>query len=188
MFFGTLKIERQNGDAVRLSGEGGNMALDTAARREGHKAMEDSISTAARVRRQLRAGRPRTTRSLSLNSYEAMGRIMGEADRARGLMRAAARDAADVRLGLIVRTSTDLHCKWLPVPEEVPAFFAAISGMVGAVFLGILWQQTDREVQANGVPLSSYWVTPFEAEPEAQQQMFALRDFVTAGGNRMQAN
>jgi len=150
--------------------------------------MEDSISAAARVRRQLKAGRPRKTRSLSLNSYGAVGRIMGEADRARGLMRAAALDAADVRLGLIVRTSDDLHCKWLPEPEEAPAFFTAISGMVDAVFLGILWQQIDHEVQANGVPLSTYWVTPFVAEPEAQKQMLALRDFVTAGGMRMQAN
>ena len=115
------------------------MALDTAARREGHKAMEDSISTAARVRRQLKAGRPRTTRSLSLNSYEAMGRIMGEADRARGLMSAAGLDHADVRLGLIVRTSTDLHCKWLPVPEEAGVFFTAISDIASAYFLGILW-------------------------------------------------
>jgi hypothetical protein len=59
--------------------------------------------------------------------------------------------------------------------------------MVGAEFLGILWQQVDRKVQANGVPLSTYWVTPFVAEPEAQKQMLALRDFVTAGGIRMQA-
>ncbi len=168
--------------------KGENMAaLDTAARRDGHKAMEESISTAARVRRQLKAGRPRKT-SLSLNSYKAMGVIMGEADRARSLMQKAGLDPVDVRLGLIVRTPTDLHCKWLPVPEDAPEFFAAISAMVGADFLGILWQQTDREVQANGVSLSNYWVTPFVTEPEAQQQMLALRDFVTAGGMRMQAN
>jgi hypothetical protein len=60
--------------------------------------------------------------------------------------------------------------------------------MVDAVFLGILWQQIDREAQANGVPLSTYWVTPLVVEPEAQQQMLALRDFVTTGGIRMQAN
>lgn len=164
------------------------MALNAAARREGHKAMEVSITEAARVRRQLKAGRPRKTRSLSFNSYEATGRIVSEADRARGLMRAAGLDAADVRLGLIVRTSTDLHCKWLPAPEEAGTFFAAILAMVDAVFLGILWQQIDREVEANGVPLSSYWVTPFVAEQEAQKQMLALRDFVTAGGIGMQAN
>jgi hypothetical protein len=168
--------------------KGENMAaLDTAARREGHKAMEDSISAAARVRRQLKAGRPRKT-SLSLNSYAAMGQIMGEADRALGLMRDAGLDAADVRLGLIVRTPTDLHCKWLPAPEDAGTFFEAISKTVGAEFLGILWRQIDREVQTNGVSLSNYWVTPFVTEHEAQQQMLALRDFVTAGGMRMQAN
>ena len=162
-------------------------ALDTAARRDGHKAMEDSISTAARVRRQLKAGRPRKA-SLSLNSYSAMGLVIGEADRARQMMRDAGLDAADVRLGLIVRTTTDLHCKWLPAPEDVAPFFTAITDMVDAEFLGILWQQTDREVKANGVPLSSFWVTEFVTEPEAQKQMLALRDFVTAGGLRMQAN
>ena len=162
-------------------------ALNAMARREGYKAMEGSISAALRVRRQLRAGRQRKN-SLSLNRYEAMGLIMGEADRARGLMHKAGLDPVDVRLGLIVRTPTDLHCKWLPVPEEAPVFFAAISGMADADFLGILWQQTDREVQADGVPLSNYWVTPFVAEPEAQRLMLALRDFVTAGGMRMQAN
>ena len=172
---------------VVLTYEGENMAaLDTAARREGHKAMEHSISAAARVRRQLKAGRPRKT-GLSLNSYEAMGRVVGEADRAHGLMSAAGLDVADVHLGLIVRTLTDLHCKWLPVPEEAGAFFAAISDM-DAAFLGILWQQIDREVQVNGVPISNFWVTPFVTEPKAQQQMLALRDFVTAGGIRMQAN
>jgi hypothetical protein len=168
-------------------GEGENMAaLDTAARRGGHKAMEDSISAAARVRRQLKAGRPRKA-SLSLNSYSAMGLIIGEADRARGLMRDAGLDVADIRLGLIVRTPTDLHCKWLPAPEDVGTFFAAID-ISDAEFLGILWQQIDRETQVNGVPLSNYWVTPFVTETEAQQQMLALRDFVTAGGLRMQAN
>ena len=70
-------------------------ALDTTARQEGHKAMEEAISAAARVRRQLKAGRPRKTRSLQLNTFEAMGRIVNEADRARGLMRGAGLDPSD---------------------------------------------------------------------------------------------
>lgn len=162
-------------------------ALSTSARREGHKAMEGAITAAGRVRRQLKAGRPRKTHSLQLNSFEVMGRIVSEADRAHELMAKAGIDTNDVHLGLIVRTSTDLHCKWLPAPEETEAFFTAVLGLTDAEFLGILWQQTDREVQVNGVPLSSYWVTPFTAEPEAQKQMLALRDFITAGGSRMHA-
>jgi hypothetical protein len=150
--------------------------------------MENSISAAARVRRQLKAGRKRKIHSLSLNSYAAMGRIMGEADRARGLMRDAGLDPNDVHLGLIIRTATDIHCKWLPAPEDAGPFFAAITSMARAEFLGILWHQTDREVEANGIPLSNYWITPFVAEAEAQQQMLALRAFVAAGGIRMQAN
>ncbi len=162
-------------------------ALDTAARRDGHKAMEGSISAAARVRRQLKAGRPRKA-SLSLNSYSAMGLVMGEADRARGLMRDAGLDAGDIRLGLIVRTATDLHCKWLPQPEAAASFFAAIADVKDAEFLGILWQQTDRETVVNGVPLSNYWVTPFLTDKESQKQMIALRDYATVGGLGRQVN
>jgi hypothetical protein len=180
-----------------LSIEGEKMAALSTKTSEGRKAraskgrtaMEDSISTAARVRRQLKAGRPRTTQPVrDLNSFKAMGILLGQADRARELMHNAGLDPSDVYLGLIIRTPNDLLCKWLPAPEGAETFFTAISGMAGAEFLGILWQQTDREIQSNGVPLSNYWVTPFVAEPEAQQQMLALRDFVTAGGIRMQAN
>jgi|ERR1039458_364778 hypothetical protein len=168
--------------------EGENMAaLNTVARAQGaHKAMEVSISATARVRRRLKSGPKRTTRSLQLNSFEALGRLVKDAERACGLMLEAGLDPKDVHLGLIDRTATDIHCKWLPAPKETGPFFAAITGMADAEFLGILWHQTDREVQANGVPLSTYWVTPFVAEPEAQKQMLALRDFVTAGG--MHAN
>ena len=162
-------------------------ALDAMARRDGHKAMEDSISPAARVRRQLKAGRPRKI-SLDLNSYSAMAIVIAEADRARKMMREAGLDAADVRLGLIVRTATDVHCKWLPGPEDTTPFFTAITDMVDAEFLGVLWHQVDRECELNGVALSSYWLAPFVTDAESQSQMLALRDFVTAGGLRMQVN
>jgi hypothetical protein len=102
-------------------------------------------------------------------------------------MRDAGLDPNDVNLGLIIRTPTDLLCKWLPTPTEAGPFFAAIAGMADAEFLGILWQQTDRETQAD-MPLSTYWVTPWRTEPEAQKQMQVLKDFVTAGGGRMQVN
>lgn len=163
-------------------------ALDTDARQRGHKVMETRISAAARVRRQLKAGRRRTANGVKdLNGFKALGILVSQAKRAADLMRGAGLDPADVRLGLIYRTSRDVHCKWLPAPASTGPFFTAIADMVGAEFLGILWQQVDRKVQANGVPLSTYWVTPFVAEPEAQKQMLALRDFVTAGGIRMQA-
>jgi len=151
--------------------------------------MEESISTAARVRRQLKAGRPRSVQDVKdLNSFKAMGILVSQADRAQELMQDAGLDPNDVRLGLIVRTAKDIMCKWFPAPEEAGPFFAAICDLAGAQFLGVLWHQTDREIQADGIPRSTYWVTPFVAEPEAQRQMLALRDFITAGGLRMQAN
>jgi hypothetical protein len=168
--------------------EGYMAALDTTARREGHKAMEGSISAAARVRRQLRAGRPRKTHRLDLNSFEVMGRLVSEADRANSLMGEAGLDPADLRLGLIVRTTTDLQCKWLPASEEAGIFFAAISAMAGAEFLGILWKQADRETHVNGLPLVNYWVTPFVAGPEAERLIEAIRSAAAVGIVRLQAN
>ncbi|MGA7257951.1 MAG: hypothetical protein WBX09_15010 [Terracidiphilus sp.] len=160
-------------------------ALDTTARQEGHKAMEEAISAAARVRRQLKAGRPRKTRSLQLNTFEAMGRIVNEADRARGLMRGAGLDPDDVRLGLIMRTGTNLLCKRLPPPGETGPFFKAISEMASVQFLGILWEQADRDAEVKGRPGFVCWITPFVAEPEYQELLLALQASIRASGSRM---
>ena len=160
-------------------------ALDTTARQEGHKAMEAAISAAARVRRQLKAGRPRKTRSLQLNSFEAMGLIVKEADRACGLMSSAGLDPDDVRLGLIMRTGTNLLCKRLPPPGETGPFFTAISEMSNVQFLGILWEQTDRDVEAKVQPGFVCWITPFVAEPEDQELLLALQASIRASGSRM---
>ena len=163
-------------------------ALDAAARSDGHTAMENSISAAARVRRQLKAGRKRKIHSLSLNSYAAMGRIMGEADRARGLMRDAGLDPNDVHLGLIIRTGESLHCMWLPSPDAAQKFFEDVSCIAGAEFLGILWKQADREIEQDGLPLVSYWVTPFVTDAKAKEQMELLRAYAVTGGNGMHFN
>lgn len=151
------------------------------ARKEGHKAMESAITAAARVRRQLKAGHPRTVRSLQLNSFEAMGRIVNEADRARSLMRKAGLDPDDVRVGLIMRTGTNLLCKRLPPPGETVPFFTAISEMAGVQFLGILWEQTDRDAEAKSQPGFVCWITPFVAEREHQELLLALQASIRSG-------
>ena len=146
-------------------------ALGTEARREGHKAMEEALTATARVRRQLKAGRPRTKGSLSLNSFEAMGRLVNEAVRAGELMEGAGLDPADVRLALIVRTHSDLRVSWLLAPEHAEQFFKAFADVTDAQFLGILWQQIDRSIHdANGISLSSFWVTPFVADGASQRR------------------
>ena len=153
--------------------------------------MEKAITTAARVRRQLRAGRPRS-RSTSdvkgLNSFSAMGLLATQADRASELMEANGLDATDLRLGLIIRTKTDLMCKWLPSAEQTGPFFEEITKLKDPQYLGILWQQIDRDIKQDGVPQSTYWVTPFVAEPKALEQMKTLEAFAVAGGLRTLAN
>lgn len=60
-------------------------ALDATAVRKGHTAMEKAISTAARVRRQLKAGRPRAVRDVpGLNNFTAMGILANQAAQGRG--------------------------------------------------------------------------------------------------------
>lgn len=145
--------------------------------------MESALTVAARVRRQLKAGRPRTTRSLE--RHEALGRIVAEADRARQLMGEAGLIPEDIRLGLVIRTGTDILVKRLPEPEDVARFFTAVSSLVNPHFLGILWEQTDREAEAQGKPGFTLWITPFVAEPEAQEQLRALQAFFLAAGTRM---
>jgi hypothetical protein len=159
-------------------------ALNKTARKDGHKQMELSITAAAGVRRRLRAGRPRAARSLQLNAYEAMGRIVGDADRARTLMAKAGLDPDDIRLGLIISAEPFPLCMRLPAPTEAGEFFKAIEGLEEARFLGILWEQEDREVAADE-PGFTLWITPFVAEPEAQKRLLALAAYIRATGARM---
>lgn len=163
------------------------MGLDTNARTKGFESMKAKMEQdpAARVRRQLKAGRKRTTHSLDLNSFAALGRIVDEADRARNLMGEAGLDPNDVRLGLIIRTGPNLLCKPLPAPEQTGPFFEAVAKMAGAQFLGILWEQTDRGAEAKGRPGFVCWITPFSAKPEDLEQLKALQAFISASGTKM---
>jgi hypothetical protein len=151
--------------------------------------MEGSISMAARVRRQLKAGRPRDTSPIKgLNSFKAMGILVSQAERAGELMEKAGLDPADLRLGLIIRTGEILSCMWLPSPDAAQKFFEEVVSLAGAEFLGILWKQADREIEENGLPLVSYWITPFVADAKAQAQMELLRAYALTGGNGMHLN
>lgn len=147
--------------------------------------MESAITRAARVRRQLKAGRPRTSRSLVLNAYEVMGILVNQADRARGLMGEARLNPEDIKLRLIIRAQDGMLLKRLPPPGQTQGFFQAVASMAGAQFLGILWEQTDREAEAAGKPHVTYWVTPFVTEAESERQVTALLQFIRAGGTRM---
>lgn len=173
-----------------MHSEGENMAaLDTTARHKGYNAMEAAISAAAGVRRQLKAGRPRTGKgSLKLNAYEAMGVLVNQAEGARGLMSKAGLNPEDISLRLIMRTGAGMLLKKLPSPEKAQPFFESVCDTAGAQFLGILWEQTDRDAEAKGKPGITYWVTPFVTEPDAQRQMLALLELIRAGGTQVLSN
>lgn len=162
------------------------MPLDTTARREGFRAMQRSISRAANVRRKLKGGRPRKVQSLELTPYGAMDMLITHADRAASLMTAAGLDPADLRLGLVIRVGVNLMCKVLPPSsqESLRQFFDAIEGLTSPRFLGVVFEQLDREA-ADGAPPFTTWIIPFTAEPEDQAQLLALKASIAASGARL---
>lgn len=72
-------------------------ALDAAARREGHRAMEESLSRLERVFRQSLAGAPRK-KDLKLTPMGAIAEGRKLRERVTGLMRGAESDPADARV------------------------------------------------------------------------------------------
>jgi hypothetical protein len=162
--------------------------------------MEDSLTPAGRVRRQLKAGRPRKILNAVLPIHEAVMRIVNEADRARGMMRAAMLDPDDIRLALIYCAPEKpgfeeaVAYKWLPGPAETADFFNGIEQQAKdtpLLYLGILWCQMDREspgAKATGKPEPVAWVTQFVAGPKAEKMQRAARDHFITGGSKAHDN
>ena len=169
------------------------MTLSQAARREGRKAMEEILTPAARVRRQLKAGRPPKITNRVIPTLEAVMRIADEADRARGMMRAERLNPDDIHLALIYCTpekkgaEQTVGFKWLPAPGSIGKFITTFEKMGEkdtVLFLGILWHQTTKEGPAEGVA----WVTQFMAGGEAEKRQTAARDYFVNHGSKLQDN
>ena len=160
-------------------------ALDTAARHKGHKAMETAISTAARVRRQLKAGRPRTG-SLALNAYEALGILVNQVERARGLMSEAGLNPYDISLRLIIRTKAGMLLKKLPPPEEAQTFFTSVCDAAGQ-FLGIL-VGAEGPGRCKGQTRADILGHAIRDGAGRQRQMLALLELIRAGGTQVLSN
>jgi hypothetical protein len=155
-------------------------ALSMEDRREGKKTMEERLSAADRVRRRLKAGRPRTIQQAELSPLQAINRLVSEADKARGVMREEGLEAEDIALGLVFYTpeargyENDVRCRWLPPPGKTHTFFAAIEKIgnnTPTLFMGIVWRLEDRDTGKG-----ASWVTPFKGGPEAEAMLRIARD------------
>jgi hypothetical protein len=163
--------------------------------------MENSLTPAGRVRRQLKAGRPRKILNVELTTFDALHRLVNEADRARGMMREAGLDPNDINLALIYRTPEKPgfeqigRYKFLPQPgETMMEFFSGFEQQekdTRVQYLGILWFQMDHEspgAKLLGRPEAVSWVTQFVAGPEAEQFQFAARNHFITGGHKTHDN
>jgi len=158
--------------------------------------MQNSLTPAARVRRQLKAGRPRKILNQQLTALDAVQRITNEADRARGMMLKAGLNPDDIRLALIYCTPMKpgfeqaADYKWLPAPSELGSYLTAFENIAKTdvlLFLGILWFQRDHTAKDDSEKQVA-WVTQFLAGPMAEKQLFAARDSFVRGGSKFQDN
>lgn len=154
------------------------MAALVPARSEGRKAMDSSLTRAEKVRRQIKAGRPRKTRTAP-SVLEAVQRLCAEADRARGLMRKYGLDPDDISLALLYRVgapgSLPIQCAELPPPGNIGPFIQRLeyrNSKKPVAFLGILWQQTDREATAAKAP-HTIWITESTDDKSVSMELLA---------------
>jgi hypothetical protein len=174
--------------------------LNKLDRQEGRKAMEALLTAAGRVRRQLKAGRPRKIRNVVLSTFDALHRLVNEAENARTRMVGAGLDPNDIKLALVYCTPEKpgfegaVAYKWLPQPGETMEFFARFESEATEtplLYLGILWRQMDHEsagAKALRKPEPVVWVTQFVAGPKAEEMLFAARDHFITGGSKAHDN
>ena len=162
--------------------------------------MEASLTPAGRVHRQLKAGRPRKTLNVALSTFDALHRLVNEADRARAMMRKAGLDPNDIKLALIYCTPEKPgfeqigRYKFLPQPGETMEFFSGFEQEEKdsrVQYMGILWVQLDHEsagAKLLGRPEPVVWVTQFIAGPKAEEKLFAARNHFITGGSKAHDN
>ena len=155
-------------------------AVQVPARTEGRKAMEESLTTAEKVRRQLKAGRPRKTSTPPHSVFEAVQRLFGEADRARELMGKNGLSPDDIRLILLCRVADipdrPIQGAPIPAPGKIGAFITQLeelSALTRVDFLGIMWEQDDRDPRAKGKQM---WITEFADDKRAALEMVAFKN------------
>ena len=159
--------------------------LNQEARREGHRAMEKSLTAAARVRRRFTAGRPRAIQNRSLNPLEAIAKCLQLFQRLHSLMAETGLDVRDVQAGLVyVQRQTPgrdngAHLIKLPTPEDSARFVEKVQSLEQPTFLGVLFAQWDHEAKAQGKPGGTVFVWPFMAGPEYEPPFIEIKNRLT---------
>jgi hypothetical protein len=156
-------------------------ALDTTAKREGHKAMEKSLTAAASVRRSFKAGPPRR-KDLCLTPARAVVEAWALCDELQTTMRRLGLSKGDVHAALVLLTPNTtneredtIHVYPVPDMAGLPALYekvmelqagTAVSPFGANVFpLGVVFKQFDREAEHSQGP--EVWVHPWLVFPNA---------------------
>ncbi|HSY34437.1 MAG TPA: hypothetical protein VK814_01680 [Acidobacteriaceae bacterium] len=151
------------------------------ARSEGRKAMDDALSPAERLGRQLKAGRLKLRSALPASVFDAVHRLMGEALRADTLSQKYGLPPATVALALVLRvhnpTVPPIQAQGLPGSRRLTLFIDNLEKMSDAApvdFLGILWQIDDLVKQHSVI-----WATPFAQDTRTVLDLLTYKNQVT---------
>lgn len=156
------------------------MTRNMPANKAGRDAMDATLNTAEKVRRQLKAGRKPRTRILP-NLFDAIKRLCDEADRGRSLMQKYGLDPDDIHLALIYRPANGvIGSSPLPPPGHTGAFITKFEQMGNVDFLGILWWQTDPATRGVGNIAVPMWITEFADDKRAAIEMLMYRNALTS--------
>ena len=143
-----------------------------AGRRDGHKAMEKSLTAAKKVARRLAAGR-KPKESENLSKRVAASRAIAVLESAESVLLEHKLDIADLRIHLVyVAGEVAGHIRLSDNPAE---FFKRLDELEDdkVLFLGILGELRDHEA---GDAAILRWVRPFVISPLAAATLTALRD------------
>jgi hypothetical protein len=155
------------------------MTQNIPANKAGRDAMDASLNTAEKVRRQLKAGRKPKTRTFP-SLYQAIERLCDAADMGQSLMRKHGLDPDDIHLALLYRTDGAIGSSPLPAPESIGAFIAKFEQMGNVDFLGILWWQTGPDTRGKDNTTVPMWITEFADDKRASLEMLLFRNALTS--------
>lgn len=141
-----------------------------AARREGKRAMEGSLTAAKKVARRLAGGRKPVTEKVG--KKVAALRAINYLEAAENALDEYGLDPVDLRIHLVYSTAEVAGT--IRLSENAADFFEKLDNLENdkVLFLGMLGEIRDRE--AGDVVLR--WVRPFIATPLAIAALTALRD------------
>ncbi len=128
-----LRIIKIPLDKPRVSGFNVIRYDSVGYKRETQRPQSDGrfANTGSRRAPPAQGGPSRKIRNVALTTFEAVRRIVDEADRARAMMRDKELEPDDIKLALIYCTpekpgfEDSVGYKWLPAPQDIGKFFTA---------------------------------------------------------------